>query len=44
MSNFIWIILGALLCLLLGAVIGFWVEELTYSPLTRGFYECKGCW
>jgi len=40
-SNFLWSILGALLMLLLGAILGFWIEELTYSQLTKGFYECK---
>lgn len=43
MNNFIWTLIGIVICILLGMIIGFWIEELTYSPLTNGFYECKGC-
>ena len=43
MPNLIWVLLGAALCVILGAVVGFWIEVLTYSPLTNGFYECLGC-
>jgi len=36
------IIPGILLCLILGAVIGFWIEELTYDP-HPGYYTCNDC-
>lgn len=40
-NNFIWSLFGAVLMILLGVILGFWIEELTYSPLTKGFYECN---
>lgn len=39
----VWVPLGALLCLCLGAVIGFWLEVLTTPELPNGFYHCKDC-
>lgn len=36
------IIPGILVCLTLGAVLGYWIEELTYKE-NPGYYTCKHC-
>lgn len=41
--NFIMSLLGVCVLIATGMVIGFWIEVLAYTPLTNGFYECKGC-
>ena len=41
--SFIMSLLGACALIATGMVIGFWIEVLTYAPLTNCFYECKGC-
>ena len=36
-------LLGGLVFVLLGAIIGFWLEILMTPELPNGFYSCKDC-
>jgi len=43
MKNLILFLFLTCFCLLLGSVIGFWVNVATEKKLPNGFYECKDC-
>lgn len=41
--NFIFSILGACILIVLGLVIGFWIEIASTPDLPNGFVECNSC-
>jgi hypothetical protein len=43
MKNFLLAIFGISFCVILGIVIGFWIQVFSSSDLPNNFYECKDC-
>lgn len=41
--NTLFSLLGAIIILIAGAILGFWIEVLTTPELTNGFKNCSNC-
>jgi len=43
MKDFIFSLIGAVILVILGCVIGFWLNIVITPDLPNGFYECRDC-